>query len=107
MNVLGSVITEEGVPHDALSLGLFLGWGIAGLGMATGWRWGWYAGFIIALASVALGVYFLRDLVLYGGDITNPGAPFIALYFFVVPGVLTLISLLTPRSRRWRRHVAV
>ena len=70
--------------------------------MATGWRWGWYAGSIVGVCMVALGVFFMKDLVVYGGDITNPGEPFVVFWGLLVPGVLVVMSLLTPRSRRWR-----
>ena len=78
---------------------------VAGIGLLAESRWGWFLGMIVGILSVSVGTWVIVDVFVNGGDITFIGAEIFALLFFVIPGVLLLLSLLTIRTRTWLRQL--
>jgi hypothetical protein len=52
---------------------------------------------LVAASAITLGFYLLAQ----PGDITNPGAPIVALIVLIIPGLLLVLTIVTPRSMRW------
>jgi hypothetical protein len=77
---------------------------VAGFGLILGTRWGWILALVLGLVGLFAGVWIIGGTLLYGGDITEIGAPVAALLVMILPGLLLLSCLLTPRTRRsiWR-----
>ena len=98
--VLGLV--ERLSATDLISTGVLLA---AAFGLLTESRWGWFLGMLVGILGVAVGVWVILDVFVNGGDITFIGAEIFALIFFVIPGLLLLLSLLTIRTRAWLRNL--
>lgn len=73
---------------------------LLGGGLVFNERWAWPIALMIAVAGTGLGLYTIAQ----PADITMMGAPALGLFLFVVPGLLILIALLTPRSIDWFRR---
>ena len=78
---------------------------VVGAGLCLDARWAWPIAVLVAASAIALGFYLLSQ----PGDITNPGAPIVAFIVLIIPGVLLVITIATPRSVRWflRRNSGV
>ena len=78
---------------------------VVGAGLCLDARWAWPIAVLVAASAIALGFYLLSQ----PGDITNPGAPIVAFIVLVIPGVLLVLTIVTPRSVRWflRRNSGV
>ena len=70
---------------------------VVGAGLCLDARWAWPIALSVATSAIGLGFYLLA----HPGDVTNPGAPIIALDMLIVPGLLAVLTLVTPRSMRW------
>jgi len=70
---------------------------VVGAGLCLDARWSWPIALSVATPAIGLGFYLLAQ----PGDVTNPGAPIIALDMLIVPGLLAVLTLVTPRSMRW------
>jgi hypothetical protein len=70
---------------------------IVGAGLCLDARWAWPIALLVAASAIALGFYLLSQ----PGDITSLGAPIVALIVLIIPGLLIVLTILTPRSMRW------
>src|SRR5580765_8456591 len=70
---------------------------VVGAGLCLDARWAWPIALLLAACVIALGFYLLAQ----PGDITNPGAPIVALVMLIIPGFLMVLTIVTPRSVRW------
>jgi hypothetical protein len=66
-----------------------------GIGFVVGWRWSWFAGFVLAVAGVVFGVWVVSQI---GGTLQTRSG-FAVLW--VGPPLLLLVCLLLPASLRW------
>jgi hypothetical protein len=71
-----------------------------GLGLLFRRRWGWSIGLLLAVVNLSLSVLALAA----PNDIAFPGGTPIAVILLMVPGILLLVGLLSPRTLRWLRR---
>jgi peptidoglycan/LPS O-acetylase OafA/YrhL len=98
-----TVIGATGVQTDMT--GSEVAWNIAigcllsvvGAGLCLDARWAWPIALLVAASAIGLGFYLLAQ----PGDITNPGAPIVAFVVLIIPGLLLVLTIVTPRSVRW------
>ena len=76
------------------------------IGLLSGSRWGWGLGMLVGILEVSAGAWIILDVSIYGGDITVPAAPILAVFFYIIPGLLLIWSLLTPRTRLWLNELS-
>ena len=75
------------------------------IGLLSESRRGWFVGMLVGILGVGTGAWVLVGHV-NGFDITQLGLSFAAVFVMLIPGVLLVWSLLTPRTRRWLREAA-
>ena len=73
---------------------------VAGAGLCLDARWAWPIALLVAVSAIGLGSY----LWVQPGDITTLGAPIVALVMLIIPGLLMVLTIVTPRSVRWFRR---
>jgi peptidoglycan/LPS O-acetylase OafA/YrhL len=70
---------------------------VVGAGLCLDARWAWPIALLVAASAIGLGFYLLAQ----PGDITNPGAPIVSFVILIIPGLLLVLTIVTPRSVRW------
>jgi hypothetical protein len=90
----GSDMTKSGVAWNITVACLLI---IVGAGLCLDARWAWPIALLVGASAIGLGSY----LWVQPGDITNPGAPIVILTILLIPGLLMILTLVTPRSVRW------
>jgi peptidoglycan/LPS O-acetylase OafA/YrhL len=70
---------------------------VIGTGLCLNDRWTMPIALLMAASAVGLGLY----VMVQPGDIANPGAPIVALVILIIPGLLLILALVTPKSLRW------
>jgi phosphate/sulfate permease len=73
---------------------------ISGAGLCFGWRWAWFTSVSLAIAGLVIGF----GEAMFTADIVQPGAMVTGVLFLLVPIVVALVALFSPRSLRWVRR---
>jgi hypothetical protein len=96
-----ALMTEEDMKFSVVDLAPTVVILAGAVGLFSDSRWGWSLGMLVGFSGVAVGTLVLLDVSIHGGDITLLAAPIIAVFFLILPGMLLIFSLITPRTRRW------
>jgi hypothetical protein len=101
MSYVLALVTEEDMTFSLVDLIPTVVILAGAIGLFSDSRWGWGLGMLVGFSGVAVGTWILLDVSIHGGDITLLAAPIVALFFLILPGLLLMVSLATPRTRQW------